>query len=100
MFETSVVRAQAQPAGSRLSLLTMSLIAHSAVVIGAIAASIATVDFPTHAPDEFAQAPVMLPVRIPPPLGNPNGGAPRPQPAQQRQATPPPPQPNQLTAPS
>ena len=99
MFETSVVRAQAQAKKGRLSLLIISVIAHSAVVIGAIAVSIASVDFPANAPDEFGQAPVFMPVRIPPPLGNPNGGAPKPQPAAQPAVTPPP-QPNQLTAPA
>lgn len=99
MFETSVVRVQAQARKGRLSLLTISVIAHSAVVIGAIAVSIASVDFPTNAPDEFGQAPVFMPVRIPPPLGNPNGGAPRPQPAAQPAVTPPQ-QPNQITAPA
>jgi protein TonB len=99
MFETSVVRVQAQAAKGRFSLLTISFIAHSAVVIGAVAVSIASVDFPTNAPDEYAQAPVFMPVRIPPPLGNPNGGAPKPQPAAQPAVTPPP-QPNQPTAPS
>ncbi|HYK00475.1 MAG TPA: TonB family protein [Thermoanaerobaculia bacterium] len=99
MFETSVVRTQAQAAKGRFSLLTISFIAHSAVVIGAIAVSIASVDFPTNAPDEFAQAPVFMPVRIPPPLGNPNGGATKPQPAAQPAVTPPQ-QPNQITAPA
>ncbi len=99
MFETSVVRVQAQAAKSRFSVLTISIIAHSAVVIGAIAVSIASVDFPTNAPDEFAQAPIFMPVRIPPPLGNPNGGAPKPQPVAKPVVTPPQPQPNQITAP-
>jgi periplasmic protein TonB len=101
MFETSVVRAQAQAARGRFSLLTISIIAHSAVVIGAIAVSIASIDFPTNAPDEFGQAPMFMPVRIPPPLGNPNGGAPKPQPvAAKPVVTPPQPNPNQLTAPA
>jgi protein TonB len=99
MFETSVVRAQAQAAKSRFSVLTISIIAHSAVVIGAIAVSIASVDFPANAPDEFAQAPIFTPVRIPPPLGNPNGGAPKPQPAVKPAVTPPQPQPKEITAP-
>jgi protein TonB len=97
MFETSVVRTEAQTA-SRASLLTMSLLAHSAVVIGIVAASIITVDFPTNAPDEFGLAPEFMPVRIPPPLGNPNGGAPKPQQPKVAQNVPPP-QPNVLTAP-
>jgi protein TonB len=100
MFETSVVRAQTQAARSRYSLLTISVIAHSAVVIGALAVSIASVDFPVNAPDEFAQAPVFMPVRIPPPLGTPDGGAPKPKPADPRPAAAPPQPNNQVTAPS
>lgn len=99
MFETSVIHGQPRAAAGRLSLLTISIIAHSAVIIGAIAASIASVDFPLSAPDELAQAPMFLPVLVPPPLGRPDGGAAKPvEPA--RPAIPPPqPQPNQITAP-
>lgn len=99
MFETSVVRAQTQAARSRYSLLTISIIAHSAVVIGAIAVSIASVDFPLNAPDELSQAPTFLAVRIPPPLGTPDGGAPKPKPADMKPAVTPPPPQNQETAP-
>lgn len=98
MFETSVVQARAQT-GERLSLLTVSVVAHSAVVIGAIAMSIASTEFPLNAPKELALAPAFLPV-TPPPLGVPNGGAPR-EPRQQppqRQAAAAP-QPSQPTAP-
>jgi protein TonB len=80
--------------------LTISLVAHSAVIVGAIVISVATVDFPSFAPDEYAQAPIFMPVMVPPPLGNPNGGAVRP-PEPARPAVPPPqPQTNQITAPS
>jgi len=97
MFETSVVRAQAQAAGGRLGLLTASIAAHSAVILGTLAMSIAAVDFPTHSPDEYSRAPVFVPVRVPPPLGNPNGGAqPKAQPAPAKPA----PLPAQQTAPS
>jgi protein TonB len=100
MFETSVIQSQPRAAGGRLSLLTISIIAHSAVIIGAVAFSIASVDFPLSAPDEFAQAPMFLPVLVPPPLGVQNGGAVR-QPEPARPVTPPPQPPsNQLTAPS
>jgi protein TonB len=98
MFETSMVLAQSRPAGRRAGLLTVSLIAHTAAVFGAVAIGVASVDFPQIAPNESA---VFLPVAPPPPLGNPNGGAP-PKPA----AAPPvkkpdvaPPPPNQITAP-
>jgi protein TonB len=100
MFETSVIQGQPRVAAGRLSLLTISLIAHTAVIVGAIAFSIASVDFPSTAPDEFSQAPVFLPLLVPPPLGNSNGGAVRPpQPVHPAVTAPQPPS-NQLTAPS
>jgi protein TonB len=100
MFETSVIQGAPRAAGGRFSLLTMSIIAHSAVIVGAVVISVATVKFPSSAPDEYAQAPIFMPVmQIPPPLGVPNGGAPRqPEPAQP--AVPPPPAPTQETAPA
>lgn len=98
MFETSVVRAEAKAATGRLSLLSVSVIAHTAIAVGAVAISIASVDFPAVAPDEYSRAPVFASVQIPPPLGNPNGGArPQQQPPAQKPA---PQQPNQITAPS
>ncbi len=98
MFETSVVRARTQAATGRLSLLTISVIVHSAVIVGAIAVSIASVDFPETAPDEYRAAPMFVAVSIPPPLGTPEGtNRPQPQPQQRPQATPPP---TQITAPS
>lgn len=99
MFETSVIQGQTRVAKSRFSVLTISILAHSAVILGAIAVSVASVDFPRTAPDEFANAPMFLPVlQVPPPIGNLDGGAP-PQPANRPAAPPPPQQPNQLTAP-
>lgn len=75
MFETSVIRAQVRPARSRFTLIVTSVAVHSAVVIGAVAISIASIDFPSAAPKEYERAPVFKVVQIPPPLGNPNGGA-------------------------
>lgn len=72
MFETSVIRTRAQVAGGRYSLLTISLIAHSAVILGVVAFSIASAEFPVAAPDAYENAPVFLPIVVPPPLGNPN----------------------------
>lgn len=100
MFETSVIQGQPSVAAGRLSLLTISIVAHSAVVVGAIVVSIASVDFPSMAPDEFAQAPTFLPVLVPPPLGVLQGGAVKPAEASKPAAPPPQPQPNQVTAPS
>lgn len=97
MFETSMV-AQTKAVRRRAGLFTVSLIAHTAIIIGAAAVSVASVDFPDSAPDEMAHAPIFHQVQIPPPLGNPNGGAP-PRPQPQQQQAPPPPQPNQVTAP-
>jgi len=98
MFETSVIRAQARPARSRLAVLITSVVAHSAVVIGTVAISIASTSFPEAAPREYQRAPVFAVVQIPPPLGNPNGGA-RPQTAQPQQPQKPPAS-NVVTAPS
>jgi periplasmic protein TonB len=97
MFETSVVRAHTQAAPARFRLLTASVIAHSAVVLGTVAISIASADFPVVAPDEYSRAPVFMPVHIPPPLGRPDGGA-----QKKAQAAPvkPLPAPTQPTAPS
>jgi periplasmic protein TonB len=93
MFETSTVLAQARPVRSRAGFLTASIVAHTAVIVGALGVSIASVDFPQHAPNETA---IFMPAAAPPPLGNPNGGAPpKPKPAaappvqKQQQTTPP-----------
>ena len=99
MFETSVVRAEARAATGRLSLLSVSVIAHTAIVVGAVAVSIASVDFPAIAPDEYSRAPVFAAIQIPPPLGRPDGGA-QPRPAQQPVRPPAPPPANQVTAPA
>lgn len=98
MFETSTVRAGALQARGRFSLLTVSLVAHSAVIIGAIAVSIASTNFPNVAPDAFATFLPTPVVSIPPRLGDPNGGA-QPKPEQPKPQTPPPQQPNHITAP-
>ncbi|HEX6084478.1 MAG TPA: TonB family protein [Thermoanaerobaculia bacterium] len=92
-----MVQAQAQAARGRLSLLSASIMAHSAVIVGVLGMSIASIDFPTQSPNEYSRAPVFLPVRIPPPLGNPNGGA---APKPQTPAVKPAPLPTQPTAPS
>ena len=74
MFETSVVREQVQTSSALASLFTVSLLAHTAVIVGVIAASIATIEFPATAPDEYALAPVPFVISMPPPLGRPDGG--------------------------
>lgn len=94
MFETSVVTVQGRRSKGRIGLFTASILAHSAIVLGAVGVSIASVDFPRVAPHEYRVAPQFS---VPPPLGNPNGGrAPAPpRPA----ATPVPPRPDVITAP-
>jgi TonB family protein len=98
MFETSVVQAQAKAATGRFSLLSVSVVAHTAIVVGAVAVSIASVDFPYIAPNEYSRAPVFATLQIPPPLGHPNGGAPKPKEPQVAPVQKPPV--NQVTAPS
>ena len=64
MFETAVVRARA----ADRRLLSLSVVAHTAIVAAVIAASVASTRLPTEAPRQ------MLPfvfVDPPPPLGNP-----------------------------
>ncbi len=102
MFETSVVQAGALDVrrSSRFSLLTLSLLAHSAVIVGVMTVSLATVEFPSMAPDEFAQAPIFHSIQIPPPLGRPDGGKPAVTPPKQEQKQAAPPPPTQLTAPT
>ena len=80
MFETSVVQARAKAAARRPLLLTVSVGMHAAVIIGAVAASIATVSLPRQAPRQ-----VTIPFfkEIPPMLGD--GGPKKTTPA----ATPP-----------
>lgn len=81
MFETSVVRAEAAAIERRVSFLTLSLFAHTAVIAGAVAISIATVEFPRDAPPEYRSAPIFAQVRIPPPLGTERGSVQKPEPA-------------------
>jgi TonB family protein len=75
MFETSVVRDQTAPGRRRVTLLSVSVLAHSAMVFGAVALSVASVEFPATAPNEYRAVPSLIPVQIPPPLGRPDGGA-------------------------
>lgn len=99
MFETSVVRAQA--VGSRrryFSLLSVSLVAHTAAILGAVAVSVASVDFPRNAPDQFEMLPPVAVLTVPPPLGTPDAdGRPKAAPQQTKVATTP--QPTQQVAP-
>ncbi len=97
MFETSLVQARVAGSRRRAGLLTISIAAHTTVIVGSVAVGLASVNFPAMAPDEYRTAPSFAVMAIPPPLGNPNGGA-RPQP-QPQAPQPQPPPPNQITAP-
>jgi len=70
MFETSVLRARAQSADRRAILLSLSIGGHALVVIGVIAASVATVSLPRHAPNQFSIPMFTIPVEIQPKLGD------------------------------
>lgn len=99
MFETSVIREQTAAAPRRAKVFTASLVLHAVVVLGAAAVSIASVDFPKQAPNQFALFQSVAAVAVPPPLGDPNGGAkPAPKPVAEKPA--PAPVPNQVTAPT
>lgn len=99
MFETSVV-ARVAPSRGRMGLFTMSVLAHTAAICGAIGVSLASVEFPPMAPDEYRVAPSFATVPIPPPPGNPNGGGrPATPPPAERTDTPPPPA-DRITAPN
>lgn len=97
MFETSVVHARVVPR-RRYAVLSVSLVAHTTAILGAVAISVATVDFPNEAPSQHQLAPSYAAVSIPPPLGNPNGGA-RPQAAPPQQQPKPAPA-KEVTAPA
>ena len=73
MFETSVVRAGALAAQRRSGLVTVSIAAHAAAVVGAITLSIASIDFPKSVPRQMT---MFRSVGPPPPLGTPEGGKP------------------------
>jgi len=100
MFETSVVGSHAVAPRHRVSLLSVSLIAHSIAIAGAITISVASVSFPKDAPNQFELLRLAAPMSVPPPLGTPEGNnKPKSEPQQQKSTTPPP-QPSQPTAPN
>jgi TonB family protein len=95
MFETSVVKARVA-AQRRVGVFAASIVAHTVVVTGIVAASISATSFPKNAPNEMARwMPVVTP-DVPLPRGNPNAPRqPQAQPRQPQQA----PQPHVQTAP-
>ena len=70
MFDTSLVRSGNTAASRRFSVFTASLAIHSAVVVAAISASIASVEFPAQAPDQIEALRPITAVVLPPPLGD------------------------------
>ena len=69
MFETSVVHVQARAADRRLGLLTVSVVAHAAVITAIVAAGLTTVKLPDRAPNQMT---IPFLEHIPPALGTPN----------------------------
>jgi protein TonB len=94
MFDTSLVRSRTIDAPRRVGLFTVSVAIHTAVALGAVAMSIATVEFPAQSPDQLQIYRPVAAVSMPPALGD--GEPPRPvrreQPAR-------PAEPAQVTAP-
>lgn len=86
MFETSVVRARVV-AQRRVGVFAASVVAHTVVITGIVAASISSTSFPKNAPNELVRFNVVAPApEMPLPKGNPN--APRQPQAQPKQSTP------------
>lgn len=54
MFETAVVRAQTQTPERRVGLLTASVAVHTLAVAAIVIASIQSLSFPTHAPNQMS----------------------------------------------
>ena len=79
MFDTSVVRPAGAAAPRRFGLLTASIAIHSAAIVGAIGLSIASVDFPRHAPGQME---ILRPTSVPPALGDGREPGPKPRPAE------------------
>jgi periplasmic protein TonB len=79
MFDTSLVRTRTVDGSKRFGVLTVSLALHSAAIIAVLSASIASVDFPTTAPDQYELfTPVTAPPAPPPALGRPAPAKPSP----------------------
>jgi protein TonB len=91
MFETSVIRVQARSANRRVGLLTLSVVAHAAIIIAVVAAGLASVRLPTQAPMQMTYPVTPAP---PPALGTPDA-----KPAQPKPQTPQPPQTQRVPAP-
>jgi TonB family protein len=79
MFETSVVNVREVAAERRFGLLSVSIVAHTFVIVALIVGSLSATNFPTNAPNQMT---LFRAVEIPPvPIqkGDPNGGAKQPE---------------------
>lgn len=94
MFDTSLVRSRTVDAPRRVGLFTVSVAIHTAVALGAVAMSIATVEFPAQSPDQLEIFRPVAAVSVPPALGD--GEPPRPVRREQPSA---PAEPAEVTAP-
>jgi len=95
MFETSVIQVQTRAPERRYGLFTVSVAAHAAVIVGLVAASLASVEMPNQAPNQMS-----IPIfRMAPALGNPDAKPAPPKPAAQPPAQPRTPVPQVVTAP-
>lgn len=81
MFETSVVHTRVV-GGSRYRLLTLSLAVHSCAIAAVVTATLISVKLPENSPRQMEMPPLFRAVTIPPALGTPKGGGPKPAPAQ------------------
>ena len=94
MFETSIVKERVA-AQRRAGVFGASIAAHTVVIAAVILASISSASFPKNAPHETTAWMPVVPITIPPPLGNPNA----PRHPQHQAAQPAPQRPQQQTAP-
>lgn len=69
MFETSVIRVQARATNRRFGLLTLSVVAHAAIIATIVASSLASVKMPNEAPNQMTYPTFD---RVPPALGTPD----------------------------
>ncbi len=66
MFETSQVRSDVKVASGRVTMVSISVAVHTLVVVGALAASVASVEFPKGAPDQWMKVELVRAVPLPP----------------------------------
>ncbi len=67
MFETSQVRAGGRAATGRATPVSISIAIHTFAVVGVVAASVTSIDFPRRAPDQWMTVQIVRAVPLPPP---------------------------------